>query len=145
MIQYTWKSNFFSSKITILRNHKNIGYFSINFFEVTRMELLHQNYRFKTTGFVRNTFEVYLPGVSAPIARLVFHSWRRSVTIEYKQTEYQLKYDSLLGSRFKLYHDNKRIYNYHPSFSQGTIQTDTDDPLLITLGIYAHIKRRRNT
>lgn len=144
MTQYTWKSNIFSSKITITRNHKNIGYFSINFFGFTRMELLDQKYRCIKDGFLGSVYEVYFPGESQPVARLVFHTWKRSVTITYKQTTYVMKYDSLLGSHFTLYHDDKKIYSYHPSFSNGTMQADTDDSLLITLGIYAHIKRRNN-
>ncbi|MFC4636148.1 hypothetical protein ACFO3O_19735 [Dokdonia ponticola] len=145
MTQYTWKSNIFSSKTAIARDHKNIGYFSINFFGVTRMELLHQEYRCKRTGFLGKTLELYATRASEPMAILIFHTWKRSVSITYKQTAYQMKYDSLLGSRFKMYHDDNIIYTYHPSFASGTMETDTDDPLLITLGIYAHIRRRNNT
>lgn len=108
------------------------------------MEILDQKYRCIKDGFFRSVYEGYFPNESQPLAKLVFHMWKRSVAITYKQMNYVMKYDSLLGSHFKLYHDGKETYSYYPSFASGTIQTDTDDPLLITLGIYAHIKRRNN-
>lgn len=144
MLQYSWKTNIFGSKITITKDHTPIGSFSISFFGVTHLEILNQNYRFKTVGFVRNTVDIYTSGLTLPIATVVFHSWRQAVSIVYKNTTYQMKYNSIFSRSFKVYLQDKSVYTYQASYHRGIVETESDDPFLMALGIYAHIKRSQN-
>lgn len=143
MQSYSWKTKFFSSKTTLYQGDTAIGFFTIGVFMKGYMELLGKSYTIKSIGFWGNKYVIYNEE-KVPIAKLTFRNWGVSTKIEYENKVYIMKYNSIFLTHFNIYHQDKSVYTYKASSYKGRLSTDKEDSLLISLGVYCHIKRIMN-
>ena len=145
MPQYSWKKKFFSSTTNLYLDNDIIGNFAMGIFMKTYIELLGNTYTVKMPSIWANNFGVYKNEEKTPIATLQFNFWGSSTKITYNHMIYEMVYRSIFHNHFNLYHQNKSIYTYDASKLRGYIKTTKqEDPLLIILGLYCHVRRRRN-
>ncbi|MFA8301203.1 MAG: hypothetical protein ACEPOV_13635 [Hyphomicrobiales bacterium] len=131
----TYTNSFFTKDTRIKCQHEDLillhrGMLSRN----TSFCINNQDYWIKEEGIFSKNSYVY-DSYGDPIAHIRFSALNRAAQVTYRENKFFWKLDSPIGSKWIL-HNNYRKIECVESFSKGSIYTDLDDDILISLGVY---------
>jgi|SRR6056297_7070 len=134
---FTWKKKFFSETYRIFDKGKQIGTFRNRpFSQTSDAEINGKQYRFKTKGFFQQHTEIRDDKDGTLIGEIRYGSWRTRATISLQNKTYKWKYDNIWSSKWSLTDGSSVHLNYAGSSTSGRVESNTDDDLLLLLGLY---------
>jgi hypothetical protein len=144
-LHLTWKTKLFSRTFEILRNDMKEGQLKKeSFSRITNGWLKTKKVTFLTKGFFKNGTSITDSDTSAVIGSISYHLWRRKSRISYNGKDYYWQYDNFFGTRWSLGNENEVLIRYHNQCFKGTIDSYTDDEILILTGFFIrnYLKQR---
>ena len=134
---FTWKKKFFSETYRIFEKEAQIGIFKNRPFSSTsEAEINGKKYSFKTKGFFQQHTEIMDGMDGSLIGEIRYGSWKTRATITLNNKTYSWKYDNIWSTRWSLTDGSTVHLNFAGSSTSGKVESNTDDYLLLLLGLY---------
>jgi hypothetical protein len=135
--QFTWKTKLFSRRFEIYQYTKQIGELKKEgMSRTTTGEINGKRFNFKTKGFFKHETEITDPDSNIVLATIRFKSFKIKATIIYNEKEYPWQFDNFFRTKWSIGSVNGPLIKYHSKNLQGTIDSYTDDELLVLAGFF---------
>ncbi|MDP4222021.1 MAG: hypothetical protein Q8868_01800 [Bacteroidota bacterium] len=144
-LHLTWKTKAFRRTFEILKNEIKVGQLrKESFSRKTTGWFNTRKITFLTKGFFGNETTIIDSDTSGITGTISYYLWRCKSTITYNDKEYYWLYDNLFGTRWSLGNENGVLIRYHSRCFKGTIDSYTDDEVLILTGFFIrnYLKQR---
>jgi hypothetical protein len=136
-LHLAWKTKLFSKNFELYKNEMKVGQLrKESFSRKTAGWFNTRKITFLTKGFFRNETTILDTDTSDPIGTISYYLWRRKSMITYNSKEYYWQYDNLFGTRWSLGNENGVLIRYHSRCFKGTIDSYSDDEILILTGFF---------
>lgn len=135
-LKLRWKKKFFSNVYRIYNETQQIGELRKRSFSRTSTAALNnEKYSFRTSGFFEQCTEI-LDGSENRIGEIRYGSWMTKATVRLGEETYQWKYCNTWNSKWSLHDEDGLRITYNGSSNSGYINSTTDHPLLLLIGLY---------
>ena len=132
-----WKKKLFSRSYTIYSSNQPIGQLSEKVFSQTSVgKLNNKEYKFVTHGILKQTTSIIDTRENKKIGEISYGTWMTKATFSINNKTYYWKYDNLLNTKWSVYNEGGYQIKYYGSYTNGIIETNTDDSLLLLSGLY---------
>jgi hypothetical protein len=99
-------------------------------------ELNDTKLNFKTTGFFKQVTQIFDKNTNLIIGKISYNSWMTKATIEYNNEIAYWKYDNLWNTEWSISDSDGSTIEYQGSSSNGTIEYETQNDILILSGLF---------
>ena len=135
--QYTWKTKMFSSKFDIYRYENLTSELKKEgFSRKTYGEMNSKKFLFLTKGFLKHQTQIINQADESIIGTISFNFWKSKSQISYNNKEYNWQFDNFWRTRWSLGNENGYLVRYQSHGFRGTIDSYTDDPVLVLAGFF---------
>ena len=132
-----WKKGLFKNIYEIYSDDKKIGYLrDRSLSQSSDGELNGEKYRFKTNGFFKQETLIFYSESDTHIAKIAYNSWMTKARIEYSGTVYKWSLDNFWSTKCSLKSPDGLKIEYTSSCSNGGIESDISNNLLILTGLF---------
>ena len=132
-----WQKKIFSNLYRIYCNGQQIGSLKEKSFSNDASAKLNNNrYSFTTTGFFEQTTKIFDLKENKIVGKITYSSWRTKATITLDKKVAYWKYENFWNTKWSINNDEGTQINYKGSYSNGNIDSNTDDSLLLLSGLY---------
>jgi hypothetical protein len=133
----TWKKGVFSNSYRIFRDDVQIGKLQDKVLSQTIPgDLEDSAFLFRTKGFFRQHTEIIDSRENKIIGEITYNTWKTKATISINQKTLNWQYNNVWNTKWSLSAEEGIIINYAGSSTKGTIDSRTEDPLLILSGLF---------
>ena len=133
----TWKKNFFSNLYIIYSNGQQIGQLKDKAFSQTANgELNGKEYTFRTKGFVRQHTEIIDNSTNKVIGEITYNNLMTKANISIDNKTINWKYNNLWNTKWSIFNQEGINIQYAGSSTSGQIDSNTDDALLLLIGLF---------
>lgn len=135
--QYTWKTKMFSTKYDIYRYEnfngelKKEGWSRKTYGEMSGRKLI-----FETKGFFKHETQIIDQTNNSVIGTISFTFWKSKSQIAYQEKEFKWQFDNFWRTKWSLSNENGFLIRYHSRGLKGTIDSYTEDEVLILAGFF---------
>jgi len=131
-----WERSFLSSITRISSNGRIIGNLDLRAFSNTDIGILNgEKYLFKAKGFLTRYTEIVSAKDHTVIGKIAYSSWRSKATLTTLNKRVYWKYDNVWHNRWSISNPAGIEIKYAGSSSNGKIESNTDDALLLLCGL----------
>ena len=131
-----WKKGLFSNCYSIYSDGQLIGKLNDNSFsQSANGELNGKRYNFKTKGFIKQKTQILEASSNKVIGEITFDNWMTKADITLLDKKAKLKYDNLWNTKWRIF-DSEGLEIKFTGCSNGQIDSNTDDPLLLLSGLF---------
>jgi len=140
MHYFSWEKGFFSSRYRLLNAAKEQhGQFHQPTFEPYSLGSWDDtDLKFKKKGFFSSESDIIDLKKEKVIGTIRFNGWGNKAKISLDQKKYSWKYDNFWGTKWSISENEDVLFRYESSFSNGEIESVSDDKVLLLSGIYVH-------
>jgi len=132
-----WNKPFFSNTYSIYAKDKRVGYLKEKpFSKSVYGQLNGKQYIFRNTGFFSQKTKIIDGSSNKVIGEISYNSWMTKANILAGNKEVKWKYDNIWHTKWRMILQEDTIITYASSSTRGTIETNTDDELLLLSGLY---------
>ncbi|MHB9142617.1 MAG: hypothetical protein ACYC25_12150 [Paludibacter sp.] len=132
-----WKRSLFSKTCNIYLNGRLTGKLvDKGFSKSAEGELNGVKYSFKTQGIFRQNTEITDVKRNMVIGEITYSNWMRKATLTGPDKNVIWKYDNTWNTRWSVSNSSGIEIKYRGSTTQGEIDSNTDDPLLLLSGLF---------
>ncbi len=136
----------FSRTFEILKNEMKVGELRKESFSRKNTGWLNaKKVCFRTKGFFKNETSITDPETEVVTGNISYYSWRQKSKITYSNKEYNWQFDNFFGTRWSLGNENGVLIKYHSQCFKGTIDSYTEDEILILTGFFIRNYHRQRT
>jgi len=137
-MQLRWKNRIFKDFYEISSGYSIIGTMKNKFWSQSAIvEINNKKYEFRTKGFFRQFTSISQMETNTEIGKISYNLWGNKAKIElYSGKVYDWKFDNLWGTKFSLSESNMVLIDYSGSYTNGKINSITDDLMLILTGLF---------
>ena len=136
-VEINWKKNFFAEVYKINAYGKQIGELKDKTFSKTATAVLNdRHYSFRTTGFFQQHTEIRDEAANKVIGEITYGTSLTKATININGEVTHWKYTNTWNTKWRVFNDRGVEINYRGSAQNGTISSNTEDPLLILSGLF---------
>ncbi len=143
---YTWKTKLFSRKFDIYEYDRLIGWLDKERWSRRSVgEIKGFQLAFVTKGFFKQSTQIFNTQEDTEIGQVTFAHWKLRAAILLNGREYSFKFDNFFMTRWSISNENGVLINYHSRSFTGTIDSYSDNSILILAGLYIrnYFKRRQ--
>jgi hypothetical protein len=143
--QYTWKTKMFSRKFEIYRYENHIGELKKREWSGKYAgEMNGKKFVFKIKGFFKKETSIINASDDSVIGTIDFTFWKTKSTVTYQNKEYKWQFDNFVRNKWSLSNENGFLVRYHSQAFKGTIDSYTEDEVLILTGFFIrnYLKQR---
>ncbi len=134
---YTWKTKFFSRKFEIFRNDIKCGEISkMAFSRNSTGELNGKQLSFETKKLFKPSTSIINLKDGSVIGSITLFLFKRKSLIKYREKEYTWQFDNFWNTRWSVNSEYGPQVKYHCTGLKGTIDTYTNDEVIILAGFY---------
>ena len=135
--QFTWETKLFSRKFEIYQYMKLVGELKKEgLSRKTTGEMNGKNYIFTTKGFFKHETMITEPDNDTVLATISFKALKSKATINYNEKEYRWQFDNFFHTKWSINNVNGPLIKYHSKNLKGTIDSYSDDELLVLAGFF---------
>lgn len=135
----TWQKKFFSSCYNFFSNGITVGFLKENVWGQSSEGVIDgKHYTIKSKGFFGQKATVINTETGMPEASITFNSWKTKAEIIVGSSIYSWQYNNVWNSTWNMVGWNGEQLHFSSSGQQGMAQSNSDDSLLLLLGIYTH-------
>ena len=132
-----WKKKLISRSYAIYSSNQLIGQLREKVFSQTSTgELNDKEYKFITSGFFKQVTSIVDTKENKKIGEISYGTWMTKATFYINNKTYYWKYDNLLNTKWSVYNEEETEIKYYGSYTNGIIEANTDDSLLLLSGLY---------
>lgn len=136
-LKLRWKKSPLSDLYRIYDNGEQIGKLKNRTFSQTAVGDLHgREYTFRTKGFFKQHTEIIDSSESRVIGEIRYNSWMTKANITSDNKTINWKYDNLWNTRWSIFNSEGIKIQYSGSSTNGHIDSNTDDSMLLLSGLY---------
>lgn len=133
----TWTKGVFNSLYKIYSSGNLIGDIKEKpLTQSAKASLNGREYLFRTHGFFNQITEIIDNTDNQVIGQVEYNTWRNKATITINGKTINWKYDNLWNTRWSLSDPTGTIMKFNSSVTQGYIDTNLDDELLVLTGLF---------
>ncbi|MGQ1785254.1 MULTISPECIES: hypothetical protein [unclassified Saccharicrinis] len=133
----TWKKGLFSSNYSIYSNGTLIGELRDKSFSQSAYgEMDGKKYVFKTKGFFKQHTDIIDASNGRIIGQISYNNWMTKATISLNHKTVFWKYDNIWNSKWSIFDSEGTDVRYFSSSNKGSIESNSEDPLLILSGLF---------
>ena len=134
---YRWKSNIFSNKVVLYKDDKEVASINDKFFSSTSSAKKNgASYSFKTKGFFKQTTQITDNATNKVIGEIKYNAWNNKAEISLLENRLKWKYINMFNTKWHIEENGNEIINYNSNVSGGTIESKTDNALMILAGLH---------
>lgn len=134
---FTWKTKLFSRKFEIYLYENLSG-------ELKKEGLSRKLYGvmgekkilFETKGFFKPETQITDHSDGSLIGTISYNFWKSRSQISYNQKKYSWQFDNFWRTKWSLGNENGYLVRYHVKGLKGTIDSYTDDAVLVLTGFF---------
>ncbi len=135
--QFIWKTKMFSRKFEIYKYENLVGELKKEgWSRKTPGEMNGRKLIFETKGFFRHETRIIDSANDSVIGTIDFSFWKTKSRITCQNKEYNWQFDNFLRNKWSLSNENGFLVRYHSHAFKGTIDSYTDDEVLILTGFF---------
>jgi hypothetical protein len=132
-----WKKGVFSGKYSIYGNSSQIGELKDNMFsKKARGQLNSKSFTFRTTGFFQQRTQIYDDSNNEMVGEISYNNWMTKATLTTYDKVTNWKYNNAWNTKWSLSGQDGTKVRYAGASNKGTIESNTDDELLLLSGLY---------
>jgi hypothetical protein len=132
-----WKKGLFRIAYEIYSEESKVGYLrDRSWGQSSDGELNGEKYWFRTKGFLKQETKIYYSDNDTPVAKIDYNSWMTKARIEYSGNVYTWSMDNFWSTKCSLRSPDGLKIQYRSSFSDGQIESDISNNLLILTGLF---------
>lgn len=134
---YSWKKGFLKSAYEIYSNNSPVGKLiedPLN--SSAEGEINGKKYLFKTKGFFNQKTQIIDIESNSLIGSIVYNSFMTKATIEYLGQVAFWRYNNIWSTKFSITDNVGNQINFHGSSSNGRLEFDQTNDLLVLTGLY---------
>ena len=136
-LNLTWKKGFFSNNCILYKNGELIGNLREKSFSNTAVaELNGKGFLFRTKGFFKQHTDIIDSSTNQVLGEISYNNWKSKATISGRNKTVNWSYNNFWNTKWSLSDQNGIEIKYAGSSTKGSIQSNTDDALLILSGLY---------
>jgi hypothetical protein len=134
---YTWKTKMFSRKFDIYQYENLTGELKKEgLSRKTYGELGEKKIFFETKGFFKNETQILNQSDSSLIGTISYNFWKSRSQVSYNNKEYSWQFDNFWRTKWSLSNKNGYLVRYNVKGFKGTIDSYTDDTVLVLAGFF---------
>ena len=135
----TWRKKFFSSCYSLFSNGITVGFLKENVWGQSSKGVIDgKHYTINSKGFLGQKATVINTGTGMPEASITFNSWRTKAKINVGSTLYSWQYTNVWNTKWNMVRWSGEQLYFRERGQQGFADSNSDDSLLLLLGIYTH-------
>ena len=145
MKKLNWTSNVFLNSFKIYEQKEQIGYLKkVLFKKIFQAEIFGKQYTFISKGFYKQTTEIY-DSNNMLIGSVIHNGFIANSKIEINENITFWKYVSSFRTKWEICEDytDEVLLKYNGFLKSGSIESGTNDGLLILIGLFNHYKSNR--
>lgn len=145
-LHFTWKTKLFSRKFEIYDSGTLAGSLEKERWSRKVSGEIHGfSIMFVTKGFFRQTTGIINRQDETETGRITFNYWKHKASIQLNYKDYDFGFDNFFMTRWRISNENGVIIKYHSSPMEGTIESFSDNSVLILTGLFIrnYFKRRQ--
>ncbi len=145
MKKLTWKSDIFLNSFKIYEQNEQIGLLKKVFLKkIFQAEIIGKQFTFISKGFYKQTTEIYDCN-NILIGTVIHNGFIADSRIEIIENINLLRYVSTFRTKWEICEDytDKVILKYDGFLKSGSIESITNEDLLILIGLFNHYKSNR--
>jgi hypothetical protein len=133
----TWKKGFLKKTYEIYSNNSLIGKLVENTWSSSAEgEINNKKYQFKTQGFFKQKTQIIDTESNSIIGTIVYNSFMTKATIEYLGQIAYWRYNNIWNTKFSITDNVGNQISFHGSSSNGRLEFDQPNDLLVLTGLY---------
>ena len=135
--EFKWKKKVFSNCYRIFKNTEQIGEIREKVFSRKVTATIHnKSYYFQTNGFFKQQTEIIDETENRVIGEIEYGTWNNKATINLDGEVFYWKYNNSWITKWSLCNEKGAQLNFKGSYSDGEIQTNSENELLLLTGLY---------
>jgi len=145
MKKLTWKSDIFLNSFKIYEQNEQIGLLKKVFLKkIFQAEIIGKQFTFISKGFYKQTTEIY-DSNNMLIGSVIHNGFIANSKIEINENITFWKYVSSFRTKWEICEDytDEVLLKYNGFLKSGSIESGTNDGLLILIGLFNHYKSNR--
>lgn len=132
-----WKKDWFSDEYSVFSGEKQVGSLKDKFFSQTSNANMNgREYIFRTKGLIDQHTEIIDPAEDKAIGEISYNSWMTKATISLPDKTILWEYDNLWNTKWSLSGTDGIKIRYSGSSTNGEIDSNTEDELIILSGLF---------
>lgn len=132
-----WKKGFLKKACEIYSNNSQVGKLVENTWSSSAEgEINNKKYHFKTQGFFKQKTLIIDAESNSLIGTIVYNAFMTRATIEYSGQLAYWRYNNIWNTKFSITDDAGNQISYHGSSSNGKLEFDQANDLLVLTGLY---------
>ena len=133
----SWKKGLLSDSYRIYSNDQQIGKLkNKTFSQSSDGEINGKEYTFKTKGFIKQHTEIIDNSDNSVIGEITYNNWMTKALLSIQNKKINWKYDNIWNTKWSIYDSNGIQIKYAGSSTNGHIDSNTEDDLLLLTGLY---------
>jgi len=98
---------------------------------------------FITKGFFKQTVQIISTQDETEIGQIAFNFWKRKAFIKLNGREYVFSFNNFFMTYWGISDENEELIKYHSKAFKGTIDSYSDNSVLVLTGLYVRNFFRR--
>lgn len=141
-----WKNRILTGTYTIYSNERIIGRIKNNCFsQSSEGELNGAKYIFKTRGLLKQHTQILDNQTNTMIGEILYNNWMTKATLSIRNKKAFWKYENMLNTKWSIFNSEGIRINYSGSSTNGRIESNLEDDLLLLSGLYVTSYYRQMT
>lgn len=137
MKELRWKKGLLSGNYSIYEANRQIGELKDNLFSKTaKGQLNGKSFTFRTSGFFQQRTRIYDDSNNQMVGEINYNNWMTKATLSTYDKVSNWKYNNVWNTKWSLSGQDGTQVHYAGSSNKGTIESNTDDDLLLLSGLY---------
>jgi hypothetical protein len=134
---FTWRTKLFSRKFDIYENDRQAGYLEKEWWsrrsggEINGFKIM-----FATKGFFKQTTRIINVQDEYELGYVEFNFWKFLATIHLNERDFYFRFNNFFNTSWSVGDINEVLINYHSKCLKGTIDSYSDNSVLIITGLY---------
>lgn len=132
-----WTKGVFDQSYQIKSGDNPIGHFKEHFWgDGAEAEINEKRYRFQTKGFLNQNTQIIDGDEDEVIGNITYNTWRTKAHIHYPEGTATWENANMWGTKYKVVDEDGNEILFNPSFTNGTIDANTQNDLLLLTGLF---------